>query len=87
MVDKIGVGSLRNIGVLYEGDIYELAYFLLKVNDAKDKGTNSKSRHTVNGLVRGHAMITGVDFNHVMTVIAQHGLPLGAAIEYDEDMK
>lgn len=87
MTDKIGVGLLRNIGVLYEGDIYELAYFLLKVHDAKDKGTNSKSRHTVNGLVRGYAMITGVDFNRVMTVIAQYGLPLGATIEYDEDMK
>jgi hypothetical protein len=87
MVDKIAVSSLRNISVLYEGDIYDLACLLLKVNDAKDKGTHRKSRHTVNGLVKKYSTLANVDFDQVMAVIVRNDLPLGATVEYDEDVK
>ncbi len=57
MTEKIGVSSLKSIGVLYEGDIYDLACLLLKVNDVKDRETNSKSRHTINGLAKSYSML------------------------------
>ena len=61
MTEKIGVSSLKNISVLYEGDIYDLACLLLKVHDAKDRGTNSKSRHTINGFAKSYSMFADVD--------------------------
>ena len=36
---KISVESLKDVSVLFEGDIYELAQLLLKVNDTKMRGT------------------------------------------------
>jgi len=86
VTDKIGVSLLKNIGVLYEGDIYDLALLLLKVNDAKDRGTNSKSRHTINGVAKSYSMLANVDLKRVMAVITRHGLPLGAVVEHDEDV-
>jgi len=50
--EKIGVGTLKNVKVLYEGDIYDLACLLLKVSEAKDKGTSSKSRYCPNSKLR-----------------------------------
>ena len=85
MTEKIGVSLLRNICVLYDGDIYELVCLLLKVHDAKDRGTNSKSRHTIMGLAKSYSMLTDVDLNRVMTVMMRSGLPLGAVVEYDAD--
>jgi len=84
VTEKIGVSSLKNIGVLYEGDIYDLACLLLKVNDAKDRGSNSKSRHTINGLAKSYSMLADVDLKQIMAVVARHGLPLGAIVEYDD---
>lgn len=85
MTEKIGVSSLKNIGVLYEGDIYDLACLLLKVNDAKDRGTNRKSRHTINGLAKSYSMLADVDLKRVMAVMTQNDLPLAAVVEYDAD--
>ena len=84
MTEKIGVSSLKSISVLYEGDIYDLACLLLKVNDAKDRGTSSKSRHTINGLAKSYSMLADVDLKQVMLIVARHDLPLGAIVEYDD---
>ena len=87
MSEKIAVSELKNISVFYEGDIYDLACILLKLNDARDKGTNSRSRHTVKGLITKYSMLTNVDFDQIMKVIVEHDLPLGATVEYDDDVK
>ena len=87
MTEIIGVSSLKNIRVLYEGDIYDLACLLLKVNDAKDRGTNNKSRHTINGLAKSYSMLADVDLNRVMAVMTRNDLPLGAVMEYDADAR
>ena len=84
MNEKIGVGSLENKGVLYEGDLYDLACSLLKINDADDKGTNTISRHTVKGLIGKYALLTNIDHAQIMSAITKYALPLGATIEYDE---
>jgi hypothetical protein len=46
MAEKIGVSELRNIGVLFEGDLYDFANLILKIYDAKNKGTNTVTRDT-----------------------------------------
>ena len=81
MADKIGVSKLRNISVLFEGDLYDFANLMLKIYDAKYKGTD-----TVNGLVHGYALLARVNSNQVLAVIKRNGLPLGSTIEHDKDV-
>ena len=85
MTERIGVSSLKDISVLYEGDIYDLACLILKVSDAKDRGTNSKSRPTINGLAKCYSMLADVDLKRVMAVMTRNDLPLGAVVEHDAD--
>ena len=86
MQERIGVGVLKDIKVLYGGDIYDMACLLLKIHDAKDKGTNHRSRHTVNGLATTYAMIADVSRDRIREILRGHGLPLGATVEHDEDV-
>jgi hypothetical protein len=85
MTDRIGVSALRGIGVLYRGDVYELARLLLKVDDAQDQEAQTHSRYTVKGLLQQYALLTRVADQQVQAVAARHGLPLEAIVEYDED--
>ena len=87
MREKIGVSELKEVGILYEGDVYDLACLLLKINDARDKGTNRKSRHTVKGVAGKYAMLTNISHNKVEAVFERHSLPFGATVEHDEDMR
>ena len=86
MADKISVSKLKNIGVLFEGDLYDYANLMLKIYDAKNKGTNTITRDTVNGLVRGYALLARVNSSQVLAVIKRIGLPLGSTIEHDKDV-
>jgi len=83
---KIGITALKGIGILFEDDIYELAYWLLKMNDAKDRGTNTKSRHTVYGVAGVYAMEARLNRDDIVRVLESHGVPSGATIEYDDDV-
>jgi hypothetical protein len=84
--EKIGVGALKDIEVLYRGDIYDLACLLLKIHDAKDKGTNCRSRHTIHGLAATYSMIADVSREKIREIFERHGLPMGATVEHDEDV-
>ena len=79
--ERISVEALKGVSVLYEGDVYELAQLLLRVNDAKDKGTNRTSRHTVHGLASAYCNLADVEFENIITVFERHGLSLGAVVE------
>lgn len=83
--ERISVSALKGIDILSEGDVYDLACWLLKINDGKDKGSNSKSRHTVHGLAGIYSMAASMSRDEIASVLQDHGLPLGATIEYDED--
>jgi len=85
MTNKIAVSRLSDIAVLYKGDVYDLACMILKVYDAKDKGTNITSHHTVNGLFKDYAFLARLDTSQVIAVAVKHGLPLGATVEYDDE--
>lgn len=80
---KIGVSELKDIEILYKGDIYELACLLLKLYDAKDAGTNVRSRHTVYGLASEYAMLLRWSRERVLAILAPYNLPLEATVEHD----
>ena len=86
MQEKISIEAFKDIEVLYKGDIYDLACLLLKIHDAKDRGTNCRSRHTVHGLATTYSMIADVRRDMILEVFERHGLPLGATVEHDEDL-
>ena len=86
MQEKTGVGALKHIEVLYEGDMYDLACLLLKVHDAKGRGTNCRSRHTVHGLATAYSLLADVGRDRILEILKRHGLPLGATVEHDEDL-
>src|SRR4051812_9857067 len=87
----ISVESLRPLGILYPGDLYDLACLLLRLWDAKDQDTNSRnagsvcrSRPTVNGLATHYSrLVSSVDPEQVREVLQRHGLPLGAVVDND----
>lgn len=87
MNEKIALSSLRHIGIIYEGDFAELAHLLLNIEDAKHKGSNTTSRHTVKGIIGKYSLLTNMEYNQVMASIAKYKLPLGAIVEYDENIK
>jgi hypothetical protein len=80
---KIGVSELKDIEILYKGDIYELACLILKLYDAKNAGTNTRSRDTVYGLAGEYAMLLRWSRERVLAILAPHNLPLEATVEYD----
>jgi hypothetical protein len=84
--EKIGITALKGVSFLFEDDIYDLAHWLLKMNGAKDKGTNCRSRHTVYGLTAVYSMVADVSRDEIVNILESHGLPLGATVEYDNDI-
>jgi hypothetical protein len=86
MAEKIGVSKFRNISVLFESDLYDFANLMLKIYAAKNKGTNTVTRDTVNGLVHGYALLARVNSNQVLAVINRYGVPLGSTTEHDKDV-
>jgi len=83
--EQISVEALRKVCILYEGDIYELAQLLLKINDARDKETNTISRDTVNGLAAVYRTLADIELDRILGVLEKHGLPLGATVEHAND--
>ncbi|MEA3336935.1 MAG: type II toxin-antitoxin system VapC family toxin [Chloroflexota bacterium] len=78
------MGTLKDIEVLYRGDIYDMACLLLKIHDAKDKGTNRRSRHTMHGLATTYAMITDVSPDRIREIFKRHSVVHFGQITSDE---
>jgi len=88
-MDRIPLSKLKGIKVYIENDLYELALLKLKLIDAKanHEGSNTKRRPTVNGLGKRLAQFIDSlhpDYDKVFSIIKEHKLPLGAAIEFDD---
>ena len=49
MEEKINLGNLKGIGILYK-DLHDLRQFVMKAYDARWAGTESKARPTLHGL-------------------------------------
>ena len=90
-IDEIHLSKLKGIKVYYEDDLYDLALLILRLRDARAKheSSNTRSRPTVNGLIREFASLinpTMPDEDTVFSAIEKYKLPLNAGIEFDEDI-
>ena len=59
-----------------KGDLYDLACLILKVYDSKNKGTNTISCHTINGLTKEFALLARIDLVKVRAIVERHVMPL-----------
>lgn len=82
----ISVESLQPVAILYEGDLYELALWLLRVNTAQYAGTDTTARQTVRGVAGYYAYLTQMDLAEILQGLEKRGLPLGASVEYPKDI-
>lgn len=80
---RIGVSSLKGVQFLYDNDLYELASLIIRLNKAKNKGTNMITLQTVYGLAHVYGIIAGVSCDKVESIMNASGLPLGAVIVDD----
>jgi hypothetical protein len=81
----ISVDALRGIQVLFAGDVYEIAQFLLKLDMARDK-PGVRARHTVYGVATAYAMTAQIDRASILEVLETYGLPLAAVVDSDADV-
>ena len=75
--------SLAGLSILFDGDLQDLARFILRARDAQSQGTSSKSRPTLHGLATTYARIVDVDVDSIERAIEDRGLDVGATVEYD----
>ncbi len=90
-IDAIPLSKLKGIKVYYEDDLYDVAFLILKLRDARAKyeSSNSKSRPTINGLVSDFASLIDPimpDKNMIFSAIEKYKFPLNVGIEFDEDI-
>jgi hypothetical protein len=84
------LSELKGIQVYFPNDLHTLAELMIRLSDARAKHVGSKaiSRPTVNGLAKTFAQLIDAcnpDYQTVFDVIEQQGLPLGVAVELDEN--
>jgi hypothetical protein len=88
---QLSLSALREVAILFPGDLHELGAFLLKAYDARDREANARnsgviigpSRPTLHGLAAHYAHVTNIDLQHVEGRLVEAGFDLGAIIEYD----
>ena len=82
--ENFPVSKFKGISLRFEDDVYECAWLILRLDDAKGKGTNATHRHTVFGLAREFASLAGIPEAHVMAEFERRKLPLRASVEFDD---
>lgn len=81
----VTVDAFKSVSVLFPGDLYNLACFLLKAFDAKAVGTNAKGRPTVHGLASSYTrLIIDLSLEQVEAMLQRHGFDLGATVEWQD---
>ena len=81
--ESFPVSELKGISFRFEDDVYEYAWLLLRLDDAKGKGTNSTHRHTLYGLARHYASLADLPESQVLTEFKRRKLPLRACVDFD----
>ncbi len=84
------LSQLEGLQILWPGDVRALAEFVLRCYDAKDRAVDSsqsasrmESRPTVHGLAGHFAGIAGIPEVRIERQFEEHGLSLGATVEWD----
>jgi hypothetical protein len=92
MKDIVYLSQIKDISILWPGDLHMFADFLLRAYDAKDLRSNKqnksrvvKSRPTLKGLANRYSIVTHVLQIEIESKIMQYGLSLGATVEHDID--
>ena len=80
---SIPLSALEGIDILFPNDLYDLAKFLLKADDAKVAGTPNRSRHTLYGLAKCYQRLCNIDGEAISEVLVAHGLSVGDVIEWE----
>lgn len=80
---RIPVSSLKGVKFLYENDLYELASLIIRLNNAKNKGTKIITMQTVHGLANVYSTLAGVSCDKVESLMNDSGLPSCAVIVID----
>ena len=83
-LEKIPISRLKGIGIRYEDDLCDLAYVLLKLDDAKGKADGSIHRHTAYGLACCYATLADVPEETVLAEVTRFGISPRASVERDE---
>ena len=91
-IKVVYLSQLKNVEILWPGDIHALAEFILRSNDVTDKvvnaqnpGTIIKSRPTLHGLAKSFGYIAKASKSDVEEKLKAAGLNLNAMVEYDPD--
>jgi hypothetical protein len=90
MKRQLSLHALRDVAVLFPGDVHELAVFLLKARAARDREANAqdprtirKSQPTLHGVAGRYAQVTDVSQERIEKLLVEAGLDLGAIVEFD----
>jgi hypothetical protein len=90
-IKPVYLSQLEAIEILWVGDVRELAEFMLRACDARDRELNSqnrgskqRSRPTLHGLAGHFARLTNISVDRVEQAFQVHGLNLGATVEFDK---
>ena len=81
--EMIPLSRLKGLSFLYENDLHDLAGVLLRLDDGKSRGTNSKHRHTVHGLTRCFARLAELPESVVEAELLRRQISPLATVEHD----
>jgi hypothetical protein len=84
MYEQLPHSALRDLKVLFDGDLFELAQIELKATDVLYKGKRGKPQPTVNGLVAGYARLMNLELEPLRRAVARQGVSLGACVYLDD---
>ena len=90
-METIPISRLKGINIYIDNDLYDVAFLMLKLIDAKAKADASvyKSRPTLNGLVIKFSQFidrVNPDKDKVLSVLKKHKLPMNASIVFEEEI-
>jgi hypothetical protein len=89
MRKRVCLSELKEIGILWPGDVHALADFILHAFDARDREANAvggvirKSRPTVRGLAGYYSQLTDTPSSRIERELQARGLDLGAVLDSD----
>ncbi len=88
---RIEVNELKGISIRFLDDLFELAQFMLKVTEAKNRAWDDRDpgiRHTgvptVNGVISAYARVDiDQSSESIKAIVRERGIDLGAVVEFD----
>ena len=88
-IKRLYLSQLKDVQILWPGDIYAFGEIVLRCYDARDVRANAqgssiqKSRPTLHGLAGYYAAIADIPREHIAAEFKKYGLDLGATVEFD----